>query len=136
MKNARNGHIIYADGDANIPESITDGHGQVALDLCVKCGMGEAELDTPCPARGRITDDDLVAVPRWHLAALGYAVRKAGLEDSKTYATLKIYQMAPPVTVMQPVILRGGTLKPDGMFWYNEHTVSELIRDAGGSVKE
>ncbi len=44
-------HDLYADGDADIPEQITDSNGQVVLNLCKVCGKGESELiDTPmCP---------------------------------------------------------------------------------------
>lgn len=35
-----------------------------------------------------------------------------------------------------PVVLRGGSLKPDGKFWYNENTVRQMIRDAGYPVED
>lgn len=41
-------HILYKDGDKNIPTSIKDRNGEVVLDLCKVCGRGEAELAEPC----------------------------------------------------------------------------------------
>ncbi|WP_232353122.1 hypothetical protein [Hafnia alvei] len=65
---------------------------------------------SPAPAqpvipeqRQRISDDDLVAVPRSVLACAGYAYRKAGMKDGKAYAQLKEYQFAPAINA-QPVI--------------------------------
>lgn len=42
-------HDLYETGDADAPSSILDRNGEVTLDLCRVCGMGEAELDGPCP---------------------------------------------------------------------------------------
>lgn len=39
-----NTHTLYQDGDANIPDSICDGAGQVALGLCKVCSAAECEL--------------------------------------------------------------------------------------------
>lgn len=57
-------HDIYKDGDENIPDSICDGHGQIVLALCKKCGKGEIELNGKCthmidPANA--TKDELLA---------------------------------------------------------------------------
>jgi len=48
-KSAPAAHELYKDGDADIPDGITDRNGQVVLDCCKKCGKGEAELAEPCP---------------------------------------------------------------------------------------
>lgn len=37
-------HLLYKDGDADIPEAILDRNGQVALDMCKVCGKAESEL--------------------------------------------------------------------------------------------
>lgn len=37
-------HDIYTDADASRPDVICDSNGQVVLDLCKRCGAGEAEL--------------------------------------------------------------------------------------------
>lgn len=41
-------HILYKDGDANLPQPILDMNGQVALACCKVCGEYEAGLDNPC----------------------------------------------------------------------------------------
>ena len=41
-------HDLYTDTDEDAPESIKDRNGNVALNLCKKCGRGEAELTEPC----------------------------------------------------------------------------------------
>jgi hypothetical protein len=41
-------HDLYVDSDLNKPRSILDSNGQVTLDLCKRCGKGEAELTEPC----------------------------------------------------------------------------------------
>ena len=46
----------------------------------------------------RISDDDLIAVPRSVLACAGYAYGKAGLKDSNAYAQLRSYFFAPAIT--------------------------------------
>ena len=38
------GHVLYQDGDTNIPEQITDRNGQVVLSTCRQCGASEIEL--------------------------------------------------------------------------------------------
>ena len=43
-------HDLYKDGDDDIPGVICDRNGQVTLDLCKRCGKGEAQLDGPCTA--------------------------------------------------------------------------------------
>jgi hypothetical protein len=45
-------HVIYKDGDKDIPSVITDSNGQVVLDLCILCGKGEAELDLSTECEG------------------------------------------------------------------------------------
>ena len=37
-------HDLYQDGDANVPDSIKDQNGHVALDLCKRCGRAEVDL--------------------------------------------------------------------------------------------
>lgn len=42
-------HVLYQDGDDDIPDSITDSNGEVVLGLCKLCGAAERELDErPC----------------------------------------------------------------------------------------
>ena len=41
-------HVLFQDGDSNLPEAILDRNGQVALRLCKICRKGEIELDQPC----------------------------------------------------------------------------------------
>ncbi len=43
-------HVLYKDGDRNIPSAILDNSegGQVALDMCKLCGKAEIELSEPC----------------------------------------------------------------------------------------
>ena len=43
-------HDLYTDNDSNIPASICDRNGQVALGLCKRCGRAEIELSEPCTA--------------------------------------------------------------------------------------
>lgn len=56
-------HELYKDGEANIPDSIKDRNGQVALGLCKNCKKGEADLSQPCykKQRGQSTIDYRVA---------------------------------------------------------------------------
>ena len=42
------GHVLYQDGDADIPDQIKDRNGSVVLALCRICGKGEIELKQPC----------------------------------------------------------------------------------------
>lgn len=45
-------HVLYKTGDADAPAVIKDGNGDVVLQLCRRCGAGEAELaDETCIAR-------------------------------------------------------------------------------------
>jgi hypothetical protein len=44
-------HVLFNTGDADVPDSITDGNGEVALGLCRVCGGGECALTTDCPER-------------------------------------------------------------------------------------
>jgi hypothetical protein len=44
-------HVLYKDGDENIPDGIKDSNGQVVLSVCKVCGKAETELDEPCEAR-------------------------------------------------------------------------------------
>jgi hypothetical protein len=41
-------HDLYKTGDPGVPDSITDGYGEVVLGLCRRCGRAEVELDEPC----------------------------------------------------------------------------------------
>lgn len=43
-------HDLYTDNDSNIPASICDRNGQVALGMCKRCGRAEIELSEPCTA--------------------------------------------------------------------------------------
>ena len=43
-------HILYKDGDPDLPSCILDRNGEVVLDLCRRCGRGEAELVEACDA--------------------------------------------------------------------------------------
>lgn len=36
----------------------------------------------------------------------------------------------------KPVVLQGGHLKPDGKFWYDEDTISNILYQAGIEVKK
>lgn len=43
-------HVVYKDGDTDIPDSLKDRNEQVALRQCRNCGAGEIELyETRCP---------------------------------------------------------------------------------------
>lgn len=42
------GHDLYKTGDEDAPDSIKDRNGEVVLNLCRNCGLGEAELSGPC----------------------------------------------------------------------------------------
>ena len=47
-----NEHQLYKTGDADVPDSIKDRNGEVALSCCRKCGRGESELAAePCMPR-------------------------------------------------------------------------------------
>lgn len=39
-------HLLYKDGDPDIPRAICDSNGQVVLGLCRICNAAEAELET------------------------------------------------------------------------------------------
>lgn len=45
-------HDLYETGDKNVPSSICDSNGEVALGLCKRCGRGEIELEEPCDIGG------------------------------------------------------------------------------------
>lgn len=51
-------HVLYKDGDTDLPREITDSNGQVVLSLCRICGKAEVDLDSPyCtgePSRKRV----------------------------------------------------------------------------------
>ncbi|WP_312388111.1 hypothetical protein [Stutzerimonas nitrititolerans] len=44
-------HDLYRTGDEMAPDAIKDRNGEVVLDLCKRCGQGEAELAATCPAK-------------------------------------------------------------------------------------
>lgn len=44
----KNDHVLYQKTDPDVPESILDQNGDVALALCRICGKGEIDLDGPC----------------------------------------------------------------------------------------
>lgn len=46
-------HDLYKTGDPNAPQAILDRNGEVVLDLCKRCGRGEAELLGPCDRSAR-----------------------------------------------------------------------------------
>lgn len=47
-------HDLYKTGDSDAPEQIKDRNGEVALNLCRRCGRGEVELSAPCDTIGMI----------------------------------------------------------------------------------
>ena len=47
-------HVLYKTGDSDAPEHIKDRNGDVALNLCRRCGRGEVELSVPCGTIGMI----------------------------------------------------------------------------------
>ncbi|WP_279205145.1 hypothetical protein [Obesumbacterium proteus] len=72
------------------------------------CPLCDAEIELE-PAQPvipeqphRISDDDLVAVPRSILACAGFALRNPQLKDGNVYAELRTYRFAPAITA-QPV---------------------------------
>ena len=57
MKTEPRKHVLYEDGDPDIPKDILDRNGQVVLGLCKVCGRAECELDEPCyprPTRAQV----------------------------------------------------------------------------------
>jgi hypothetical protein len=44
----RNGHVLYQDGDEDVPDILLDRRGNVTLDQCKLCGRAEIELSEPC----------------------------------------------------------------------------------------
>lgn len=48
---SRTEHDLYKRGDTDAPLCVQDSNGEVALDLCRKCGRGESELVGPCEPR-------------------------------------------------------------------------------------
>lgn len=57
-------HILYRQGDPDAPRVIKDRNGQIVLDLCRVCGLGEMRLDEPCvPAPGRNLSDKRATRP-------------------------------------------------------------------------
>lgn len=95
-----NGHYVYTDGDIDVPEAIKDRNGDVVLSCCMLCGRGEVELEERCALTtdALVKTDDMVAVPRGLLAALGYVVRRSAYKDSETHKKLKEFQFAPALT--------------------------------------
>jgi hypothetical protein len=54
-------HVLYETGDADAPNSIKDGGGDVTLGLCRVCGGGECELSTNCIGRPLTSEErDLI----------------------------------------------------------------------------
>lgn len=49
------GHVLYRQGDPDVPPSVMNHVGEVVLGLCRVCGRGEADLAEPCtrPVDGR-----------------------------------------------------------------------------------
>tara|TARA_R110000796_G_scaffold74629_3_gene167805 strand:+ start:1259 stop:1402 length:144 start_codon:yes stop_codon:yes gene_type:complete len=43
-----NSHRLFKTGDQDAPKSILDRNNEVVLNLCRKCGKGEADLDKFC----------------------------------------------------------------------------------------
>lgn len=62
-------HVLYRTADPDAPGAIKDRNGEVVLDCCRTCGLGESELDdTPeCTGQSR---EELAARRRRALAAL------------------------------------------------------------------
>jgi len=48
-------HDLYQTGDTDAPDQIKDRNGDVALELCKRCGQGEGDLLRDCPG-DRIPD--------------------------------------------------------------------------------
>ena len=44
-------HILFREGDKNIPPQIVGTDGTVVLDVCKVCGRYESELAYPCPGK-------------------------------------------------------------------------------------
>lgn len=53
-------HVLYKDGDANLPQPILDMNGQVALACCKVCGEYEAGLDNPCIPRLPVEQEEKI----------------------------------------------------------------------------
>lgn len=79
-------HDLYTDKDADRPEVICDGNGQVALSLCKRCGAGEAELlERPCagalesgePTRGYIAQAEEPSADAYRHYVLGFLFNHA-----------------------------------------------------------
>ncbi|HDW3183882.1 TPA: DUF551 domain-containing protein [Escherichia coli] len=75
--------------------------------LCIEVAENNGDMAAPAqpviPEQPhRISDDDLVAVPRSVLACAGYALRNSQLKDGNVYAELRTYRFAPSITA-QPV---------------------------------
>lgn len=66
-------HILYEDGDTDIPEDILDRNGEVVLGLCKVCFRAECELAEPC-------------YPRPTLFQVAQAMRKNGATCGGTLA--------------------------------------------------
>lgn len=41
-------HVLYKNGEPDVPDCIKDRNGEVVLGLCRRCGAGEIELSGPC----------------------------------------------------------------------------------------
>lgn len=68
--NAPVAHVLYRNGDNDIPASICDRDGQVVLSMCKVCGKAEIELSEPCektPAPqeqdGTLTNEGTIPTP-------------------------------------------------------------------------
>lgn len=48
LRRTKNGHVLYAQGDSDAPDSIKDSNVDVVLGLCRLCGAAEIELDVSC----------------------------------------------------------------------------------------
>lgn len=75
-------HDLYQDGDANVPDSIKDQNGHVALDLCKRCGRAEVDLDTPCVAHGDQPASALLDLEAFPPVPTPELLREAGLFDT------------------------------------------------------
>lgn len=59
------GHTLYKDADADAPDAIKDGNGDVVLDMCRTCRRAESQLAEPCSTLWR-TDLDKAKDGRYY----------------------------------------------------------------------
>lgn len=47
-KETHNGHVLYEQGDDNVPNQLKDANGDIVLAQCKVCGAAEIELEVAC----------------------------------------------------------------------------------------